>query len=99
MNGSEEPMIAMQHWAVKHSHWQVGEAWAHVSNTPLREWKSISHEGGLSVPLIVNAPAIIQSGGAISRKPVMVMDIMPTILDLAQVTYPKAYKGRTLKAD
>ncbi len=28
----------------------------------------------------------------------MVMDIMPTILDLAHVTYPKAYKGRTLKA-
>jgi arylsulfatase len=82
----------------ENSHWQVGPAWAHLSNTPLREWKSISHEGGLSVPLIVNAPAIITSTGQISRKPVMVMDIMPTILDLAQVTYPEAYNGRTLKA-
>jgi arylsulfatase A-like enzyme len=82
----------------ENSHWQVGQAWAHVSNTPLREWKSISHEGGLSAPFIVNAPAIIQFTGQISRRPVMVMDIMPTILDLADVTYPKAYQGRPLKA-
>ena len=80
------------------SHWQVGQAWAHVSNTPLREWKSISHEGGLSVPFIVNAPRIIKSSGEINRKSVMVMDIMPTILDLAHIAYPKTYKGRTIKA-
>ena len=82
----------------ENSHWQVGQAWAHVSNTPLREWKSISHEGGLSVPFIVSAPAIIKSRGQINRKPVMVMDIMPTILDLAHVTYPEVYHGRTIKA-
>ena len=82
----------------ENSHWQVGQAWAHVSNTPLREWKSISHEGGLSSPFIVNAPAIIKSRGQINRKPVMVMDIMPTILDLAHVTYPEVYHGRTIKA-
>ncbi len=82
----------------EHSHWQVGKAWTHLSNTPLREWKNISHEGGLSVPFIVNAPTIIKSTGQIRREPVMVMDIMPTILDLARVTYPATYEGRKLKA-
>lgn len=81
----------------KDSHWQVGEAWTNLSNTPFREWKNISHEGGLSVPFIVNAPGIIKSKGEISQAPVMVMDILPTILDLGGAEYPTEFDGRKIK--
>lgn len=33
-----------------------GRGWAHVSNTPFREYKHWTHEGGISTPLIVHWP-------------------------------------------
>ncbi len=33
-----------------------GEQWANVSNTPFREYKHWSHEGGISSPLIAHWP-------------------------------------------
>lgn len=81
----------------KETHWQVGPAWTNYSNTPLRKWKNFCHEGGLSTPFIVSAPSIVEKEGSLNRDPIMVMDVMPTVLDLAQVDYPQTYKGRPLK--
>ncbi|MGB0372738.1 MAG: sulfatase-like hydrolase/transferase [Opitutales bacterium] len=79
------------------THIQVGEAWTNFSNTPLRKWKNTVHEGGLAVPFIVNAPSLVKNTGEINTSPIMVMDVMPTILDLAGVKYPSEYDGRPLK--
>lgn len=81
----------------KETHWQVGPAWTNYSNTPLRKWKNFCHEGGLSVPFIVNAPSLIQQGGKISTEPIMVMDVMPTVLELTGAAYPTTYQGRKIK--
>jgi arylsulfatase A-like enzyme len=37
-----------------------GRGWANVSNTPFREYKHWTHEGGISTPLIVSWPAGIR---------------------------------------
>ncbi|MFC5050132.1 sulfatase-like hydrolase/transferase [Rubritalea spongiae] len=81
----------------KETHWQVGPAWTNYSNTPLRKWKNFCHEGGLSVPFIVNAPSLIKEGGKLSEEPIMVMDVLPTILDLTGVSYPEEFNGRKIK--
>ncbi|MGJ8671468.1 sulfatase-like hydrolase/transferase [Rubritalea sp.] len=82
----------------KETHWQVGPAWTNYSNTPLRKWKNFCHEGGLSVPFIVNAPSVIKGAGTLSSEPIMVMDVMPTVLDLTGVAYPAKFEGRTIKS-
>jgi len=62
-----------------------GEAWAHVCNTPFREYKHWVHEGGIATPLIVAGPAAVprERHGARNHEPVHVIDILPTCLELA----------------
>ena len=79
------------------SHWHMGAAWTVLNNTPLRKWKNVCYEGGLSSPFIINSPSLMTNAGRINRSPIMVMDVLPTILDLANVDYPETYDGRTLK--
>ncbi|MDJ1467727.1 arylsulfatase [Xanthocytophaga flava] len=69
--------------------------WANVSNTPFRSFKHWEHEGGISTPFIAYAPGKIQAGGLVPA-PAHVIDIQPTIFDLAGVKYPQTYKGNTL---
>lgn len=54
---------------------------APTSVTPLRAGKGWAYEGGIRVPLIVTAPGLPE--GAVSRQPVVSMDLYPTLLELA----------------
>lgn len=60
-----------------------------MSNTPLREGKGSTYEGGIRVPLTVSWPDKIDEN-ITSDLPVHVTDIFPTIMELT---------GSTLKAD
>jgi arylsulfatase A-like enzyme len=73
----------------------VGLEWASYSNTPFRRFKSFVHEGGIATPLIVSWPSRIDS--RIVREPGHIIDIMPTLLDLAGAEYPKEYNGYTIQ--
>jgi len=53
-----------------------------TNNTPLRSGKGSMYEGGVRVPLVVRAPSV--SPGE-CREPVVVMDLTPTICELAGV--------------
>ena len=72
-----------------------GRGWANVSNTPFREYKHWSHEGGISTPLIVHWPNGISeaSRGKLERQPGHLIDIMATCVDVAGVDYPKRFAG------
>ena len=70
-----------------------GPPWANVSNTPFREYKGTNHEGGIATPLIIRWPAIIDKPGTITGRVGHVIDIMPTCLDVAGVTYPERFDG------
>ncbi len=76
-----------------------GEAWANVSNTPLREYKHWVHEGGISTPLIVHWPAGITARGELRTQPSHLIDIAATLQELGQAEYPidaTPLEGRSL---
>ena len=70
-----------------------GRGWANVSNTPFREYKHFSHEGGISTPLIVHWPQGIDPSrnGKLEDQPGHVIDIMATCVDLAGGVYPEKF--------
>ena len=73
---------------------EYGPAWAQVSMTPFRLYKGLVAEGGIRSPLIVSGPGV-QGAGELNKKAILhVMDITPTLLELAGVQHPPAYKGR-----
>ncbi|MDF7826854.1 arylsulfatase [Pontiellaceae bacterium B12227] len=73
-----------------------GRDWANVSNTPFKEYKHYSHEGGISTPLIAHWPKGIQRKNEIERQPSHVIDIMATCVDLSGAKYPSEFKGHEI---
>ena len=74
-----------------------GPAWANASNTPFRRFKHFTEEGGISAPFIVRWPAVVKRTGEIEHQQVgHVIDLMPTILDVAGAGYPKAFHGKAI---
>jgi len=69
------------------------QAWANVSNTPFREYKTRMHEGGIATPLIAHWPNGIASKNELRTEAGHIIDIMATCLDAAGVSYPNTYEG------
>lgn len=74
----------------------MGPGWASAANTPLRLYKSWNHEGGISTPLIVNWPAGIKADRDLRTTPGHLIDIVPTVLDLAGGKQPEKVAGLTV---
>ena len=73
-----------------------GKSWGNVSNTPFRYYKSMTHEGGVITPMIVHWPKGIESKGLITQEPVHIIDVMPTLLQLAGSSYPNEFNNQRL---
>lgn len=74
-------------------------AWANVGNTPFRYFKQFGHEGGCNTHFIVHWPEVIDKG-FITDQPGHIVDIMPTILELANNNYPVEFDGnKTIPLD
>jgi arylsulfatase A-like enzyme len=73
-----------------------GLAWANASNTPFRLYKHFNHEGGISTPFIMHWPKGIRPQKQWYREPAQLIDLMPTILDVAKATYPTKYNGHVI---
>jgi arylsulfatase len=73
-----------------------GALWAQASTAPSRLYKMHSTEGGCRVPLVAKPPRCINNSAArISKAYCTVMDIVPTVLELAGLQHPGTrYKGR-----
>ncbi|MEM8487445.1 MAG: arylsulfatase [Bacteroidota bacterium] len=67
--------------------------WANASNTPFRLYKQYSHEGGIATPFIVHWPNGIATPGTRSNQVGHLVDMMPTLLDVADAAYPDTYDG------
>ena len=65
------------------SHLCLGPGWSTVANTPFRRHKTWVHEGGISTPLIAHWPKGIAARGELRRDPGHVIDLVPTLLELA----------------
>lgn len=71
-------------------------SWANVSDTPFRLYKSNSHEGGISTPLIMYWKGKILKPGSITDYPSHLIDIMPTILEITGASYPEIFNGEKI---
>jgi arylsulfatase len=63
----------------------LGPGFSSAANTPFRRHKTWVHEGGISTPFIVHWPAGIAARNELRSAVGHVIDIAPTILDLAGV--------------
>lgn len=69
-------------------------AWAHAMNTPFQWTKQVaSHFGGTRNPMIISWPSGIKDGGGLRDQFLHVIDIVPTIYELAGVTAPVELNG------
>jgi arylsulfatase len=76
------------------THLCLGPGFAAASNTPLRRSKVWVHEGGVSTPLIVHwSKGFRAAGNGLRRTPAHLVDLMPTILELAGDISPYGVAG------
>ncbi len=67
-------------------------AWSNACNTPFRFFKQYGHEGGALVHALIWWPSKIEAG-SISHQPSHIVDLYPTILEVAGVEYPENIDG------
>jgi len=75
------------------THLCLGPGWSTVCNTPHRRHKTWVHEGGISTPLIAHWPAGIAARGELRHMPGHVIDLVPTIVELADGKFPLTWQG------
>ena len=78
----------------------LGPGWSNACNTPFRRHKTWTHEGGACTPLVVHWPNGIKAKGELRNDVGHVIDIVPTVLELAGIN--KEFKiplpGKSLKS-
>lgn len=79
------------------SYSSAGLEWANVSDTPYRNFKMFTHEGGIASPFIAHWPAVIKDKGGIRRQVGHVIDVMPTLLEAGGAEYPKQVGDKEIK--
>lgn len=87
---------ALEDLGAKGAYATLGRNWASVAAAPLATHKFYAGEGGLRVPLIVTGPGLLpkdQAGGRIHTGFAHVMDITPTLLELAGIAHPGRSAG------
>ncbi|RYY26967.1 MAG: arylsulfatase [Chitinophagaceae bacterium] len=90
VKGATGPIGSAKSWA------SYGPSWAYVSNTPFRKYKKYVHEGGIRTPMIIHYPRLIKKGRIEKEQAGHVIDIMPTLLEVAGATYPKSYNENVI---
>lgn len=75
-----------------------GPRWAQAATAPLRLMKSYTTEGGIRVPAFITGPGLTRNGD-VSDSFATVMDIAPTLLEMAGLSHPgNSYKGKPVHA-
>ncbi|NDV12566.1 arylsulfatase [Crenobacter caeni] len=104
--GSRDFLFGAINWSQTHpnawgdpgSYVGYGPMWAQVSMTPFSQYKSWTAEGGIRNALIVSGPPVKRMKGSINHGVLHVADIMPTMLEVAGASYPKADQDKKTPA-
>jgi len=68
--------------------------WTQASNAPFKLWKGDANsEGGTHNPMIIYAPKFIKEKGGMRNQYVHLIDIFPTLIELAKVKVPLSING------
>jgi arylsulfatase len=73
----------------------LGPGWSTAANTPFSLHKHWNHEGGISTPLILHWPAGLEARGELRRVPGHLIDITPTLIQLAGIDPSPQWNGVT----
>ena len=78
----------------------VGMNWATLHDTPFQYFKHFTHEGGIATPFIAHWPKGIQKKleGSIVHEPSHLIDVMATVVDIAEAKYPEKFNGHEILA-
>ncbi len=76
----------------------LGPGWSSTANTPFRRHKTWVHEGGISTPLIAHWPQGISVRGELRHDASHLIDIVPTVLEIAGVQPVKERDGKPVPA-
>ena len=74
----------------------LGPGFSSACNTPFRRHKTWVHEGGISTPLIAHWPKGIAAKNELRHTPAHVIDIVPTVLELAGIEKPASWHGEPI---
>jgi arylsulfatase len=84
----------MDKWGAQIMDPHYGAAWAWAGNTPFQWGKQVgSHLGGTRNPMVVRWPERITDTGGLRSQFGHVIDIAPTILDIARIPQPQTVDG------
>ncbi|CDQ38614.1 MULTISPECIES: arylsulfatase [Virgibacillus] len=86
----------LDHMGGPDSYHSYGSGWANASSTPLQLYKHYSHEGGISTPLIAHWPEKVANQGGIDHRPGHFIDIMATLVEITNASYPDQYNGHSI---
>ena len=86
---------SLENMGAANSYLWHGPNWSRGGVPPFRMFKGFTTEGGIRAPAIVHYPKVIP-GGSIEGSMVTVMDVLPTILELAEIKHPNTYKGKEI---
>jgi len=87
---------SLENRGLVNSYIEMGPGWAQASMSPSRMFKGFTSEGGIRAPLIVKLPGSMSNAGSMSHEFIHVRDIVPTILDIADVSHPDEFEGRAV---
>ena len=76
----------------------LGPGFSSACNTPFRRHKSWTYEGGIATPLVVHWPAGIAARNELRHTPSHLIDIVPTVLELAGLAKPGEWNGAPVPA-
>ncbi len=72
-----------------------GPQWAQVGAAPFKLFKEYPTEGGVNTPLIISGKNVKKASG-IENVFINVMDLAPTFLEIAHLSYPKMYNNKNV---
>ena len=70
-----------------------GPQWAQVGAAPFKLFKEYPTEGGINTPLIISGKSVKRTPG-IENVFINVMDLAPTFLEIAHISYPEMYNNK-----
>ncbi|MGI9532782.1 arylsulfatase [Lutimonas sp.] len=79
---------SLENRGLQNSNIDIGPGWAYGIAAPFRLMKGYQSQGGVMSPLIIKPPKQWNQSTSHIKKPVHIMDIMPTVLDAANVDHP-----------
>lgn len=72
-----------------------GPQWAQAGAAPFNRHKGFTTEGGITAPMILHGKGVAHDG-SITNAYCTIMDIAPTLLEVAGIQYPGQYQSKTI---